>query len=120
MSKGWIKKFGNAWQGIMITFKEEAHMRVHTIVSILVISTSFYFDIDRIEWLVIIGAIALVLGAELINTAIENIVDLVQPDWNKQAGKIKDISAGAVFIVSIGAALIGIIIFWPHICPLFL
>jgi diacylglycerol kinase (ATP) len=79
----------------------------------------FYFNITNGEWIVIILCFAIVMTAEAFNSAIEKLVDFVSPGIHPQAGKIKDIAAGAVLITAIIAAIIGCIIFIPKIIILF-
>jgi len=111
-----IQKFEFALKGIKTAFSEEAHLRFHTIAAIIVILFGFYFDLSTIEWLIIVVCIGGVIAFELINSAIESLVDLKSPEQHPIAGKVKDISAGAVLIISIASAIAGSLIFWPHIC----
>lgn len=74
-------------------------------------SCRFFFGITRTEWIVIILCIGVVIAAELFNTAIEKLVDLVSPERHPIAGQVKDIAAGAVLVCAVAAAIIGIIIF---------
>ncbi len=113
-----VKKFQYALKGIGIAIREEAHMKIHLIASVIVICVSIYFGLSSSDWSLVLLAIGLVIGAELINSAIENLVDLIQPEHHPIAGKIKDIAAGAVLFCSAIAASIGAIIFWPHICSI--
>jgi diacylglycerol kinase (ATP) len=78
-------------------------------------AAGFYYEISNIEWVLQILAIALVLGIEGMNTAIEKISDYIQPDFDIKIGFIKDISAGAVMLVSIASTIIGLIIYLPKI-----
>ena len=71
--------------------------------------------LNKIEWCIITIAIVMVISAELFNTAIETVVDMVSPQKNSQAKLVKDIAAAAVLVLAIGAAVIGIIIFGPKI-----
>jgi len=75
----------------------------------------FFFGITRTEWIVIILCIGVVIAAELFNTAIERLVDLVSPERHPIAGQVKDIAAGAVLVCAVAAAIIGIIIFLPYL-----
>lgn len=111
-----VKKFQYALKGIGIAIREEAHMKFHLMASITVICLSFYFELSGSDWSMVLLATGLVIGAELTNSAIENMVDLMQPEYHPIAGKIKDIAAGTVLLCSLIAAAIGCIIFWPHIC----
>jgi len=84
----------------------------------LVIALGSYFEVSRVEWLFLLLSIAAVLAAETFNTALEEITDLVSPQRNERAGRAKDLAAAAVLIISISAALIGIIIFLPKVLNL--
>lgn len=75
----------------------------------------FYLEVTITDWLWLIAAIGFVLVTEIINSAIENLVDLVSPEKQKKAGLIKDMAAAAVLIASITAAIIGVLIFYPLI-----
>jgi len=78
-------------------------------------TAGFYFDISNTEWIVQILTIALIMGTEGLNTAIEKMADYMQPEFDKKIGIIKDVSAGAVMLVSIAATIIGFIIYLPKI-----
>ncbi len=108
-----LMSFGYAFKGIWTVFKSEPNMKIHLFVAVLVIICGFVFSISLVEWLFCILCFGLVMGAEMINTAIENIVNLVSPEQNKLAGKAKDIAAGAVLVCAIISAIIGLIIFIP-------
>ena len=111
--KNRIRSFGYAFKGIKAVFGNEANMNIHLIISILVIVCGFIFKISITEWMLCIICFGLVISLEMLNSAIENLVNLVSPEQNKIAGKIKDISAGAVLIAAICAAIVGLIIFVP-------
>ncbi|MDD5183629.1 MAG: diacylglycerol kinase family protein [Paludibacter sp.] len=108
-----IKSFGFAGRGIYSVIKSEFNMKIHITIGILVFICGFIFDISLTEWLLCLLCFGLVLGAEMINTAIENVVDLVSPDQHPLAGKAKDAAAGAVLICAIISAVIGLLIFVP-------
>ena len=110
-----IKSFGFAAAGITHAFKTQPNFRFHTLACILVVLAGFFFKLNAAEWLWILAAIAMVLVSELLNTAIEVLVDLVSPEYNKKAGVVKDAAAGAVLIAAIIAVAIGLIIFIPKI-----
>lgn len=94
-------------------------MRIHLIVAALVVLFGLIFCISKVEWIVCLLCMGLVFGTELINTSIENIVDLVSPDHHPLAGKAKDIAAGAVLMSAIFSVIIGLIIFIPKLLNLF-
>ncbi len=111
--------FKYAFKGIFTAIKTQANLRIHLFAAILVTAMGFYFQISRAEWILVILAIGVVISAELFNSAIEFLTDLVSPGQNETAGKVKDIAAGAVLISAISAAIIGLIIFLPKIKDLF-
>ena len=99
--------FKYAFKGFGKVYKNEDNMKVHVVVAILVVST--------LEWVILIFAIGLVIGAEVLNTCIENLVDLVTKDYNKYAENAKDTAAAHTLILSITAAIIGLIVFIPKL-----
>ena len=108
-----IFSFKYASEGIISTIKEERYMFIHFLIAIIVVITGVYVRLSLNEWLICLLLFALVFSLELINTAIENTVDLVTTKKNKKAKLAKDAAAGAVLIAAIFASIIGIIIFLP-------
>ncbi len=113
-----IRGFGYALNGIWHAAATQLNFRVHLVAALVAVYAGYALHISKDEWLWIILCIALVLVAELFNTAIEFLVDLVSPEYNKKAGLVKDMSAGAVLITAIGALTIGLIIFLPKLLVL--
>ena len=107
--------FKYAIEGIWTSFKTERNMKIHIFIMILVIIAGIILKIDKLEWIICITLFAIVIGSELFNTSIETIVDMVMPEKNEKAKIAKDVSAGAVLVVAIGAAIIGLVIFVPRI-----
>lgn len=105
--------FKYAFEGIITTIKEERNMFIHFLIAIIVVITGIYVRLSLNEWFICLLLFALVFSLELINTAIENTVDLVTTKKNKKAKIAKDAAAGAVLIAAIFASIIGIIIFLP-------
>lgn len=110
-----IKSFGYAINGIRIVIGSEVNMKIHLGISLAVIVLGIGFMISPTEWLICLLCMGLVAGLEMMNTAIEKLVDLVSPHQNPQAGVVKDIAAGAVLIGAILSATIGTIIFAPKV-----
>ena len=110
-----INSFKYAIEGFVSSFKTERNMKIHILAMILVIFLGIYLKLTVMEWCIVAFAISLVIGAELFNTAIETIVDMVSPEKNPKAKLAKDISAAAVLALSIGAAIVGCLIFIPKI-----
>lgn len=108
-----IFSFKYAFEGIITTIKEERNMFIHFLIAIIVVITGIYVRLSLNEWFICLLLFALVFSLELINTAIENTVDLVATKKNKKAKLAKDAAAGAVLIAAVFASIIGIIIFLP-------
>ncbi len=118
-----LKSLGNSFryagQGVWSSFKSERNMKIHVLMMILVVIFGFFLDISLGEWIVCIILFSLVIGAELFNTAIEAVVDMISLEKSSQAKLAKDISAGAVLVFAIASAIVGLIIFVPKILELF-
>ena len=114
-----INSFKYAIEGIISSFRTERNMKIHVLAMIIVIILSFVLKLDKTEWCFIIIAIISVISAELFNTAIETVVDMVSPERNSKAKLAKDIAAGAVLVVAMGAAIMGVMIFGPKIINIF-
>ena len=110
-----IKSFKYAFEGILIGIKEEQNMKIHITIMILVIIFGIMLKINTTEWIICILLFGLVISMELINTAIENTVDLITKEKNQQAKIAKDVAAGAVLVSAIVSAIIGLMIFVPKI-----
>ena len=110
-----IKSFSYAWRGLFKTFREEQNLRIQIVVAIAVIGVGLFFKISRIEWCVVILSISLVVLMEIANSAVERITDVLKPRLDHYVKEIKDIMAAAVMVASIAAAIIGIVIFYPHL-----
>jgi len=110
-----IKSFGYAYQGLIAAIKDQINLRIHLGVAVMVVIAGFYFRLTTMEWALILIATGLVISLELINTAIENLVDLVTLERKPLAGKIKDIAAAAVLVSSVVALVVGLVIFSKYI-----
>ena len=110
-----FKSIGVAFDGIIDLIKSENNAKVHLVSTIVVIIVGFKLQFLAIEWLWISLAIAGVWVAELINTAIEKLTDLVSPEINPIAKKVKDYAAGAVLVMAIWAIFVFCLISLPHL-----
>lgn len=110
-----IISFKNAFDGIVSAYKTEKHLRFHFLVTLFIVIIGFIFKLNRFEWMSILIVIGLVIQAELLNTAIEKLLDYTKPEIHPKAKIIKDMAAGAVLTASIIAAIVGIIIFLPKL-----
>ena len=116
--KKFFGAFLSAFKGIGIAFKSERNIRLQMIAAVCVIVFGFVFAISVTEWLLILVLLAMVIAMELINTAIEKLSDVIQPEIDERIRIIKDISAGAVLWVSIMALIAGLLIFITKIFTL--
>jgi diacylglycerol kinase len=110
-----IRSFGYAFKGVVYASATQLNFRVHLVATILAVFLGYALSISVNEWQWIILCVAIVLMAELFNTALEMLTDLVSPEYNKIAGHVKDMGAGAVVITAIFALVTGIIIFFPKL-----
>lgn len=118
MLKARIKSFGYAIKGVTFFFSSQPNAKIHLIAALLAIGLSYALKISSLEWVGIILSIGAVLTTEAINTALEELVNFVSPEYHKQAGIVKDIAAGAVLITAFMALVIGCIVFLPKIVSL--
>jgi diacylglycerol kinase len=115
MIKKFIQSVGYALQGIRVAFIDQRNLKIQLFIALLAVGAGFYVRISGTEWCLILLSTGLVLGLELMNTALEGLVDLVTKERMPLAGKIKDVAAGAVFIASFVAAIVGVLIFRKYI-----
>jgi Diacylglycerol kinase len=110
-----FKSIGVAFDGIIDLIKCENNAKIHAISTIVVILVGLKLQFLAIEWLWISLAIAGVWVAELINTSLERLTDLVSPEMNPIAKKVKDYAAGAVLVMAIWAIFVFCLISFPHL-----
>ena len=110
-----LKSVGYAFKGALLLIKTEASIKIQFLIAIIVTGAGFFFNISSNEWIIQLLAIGLVMSIEGINTAIEEIANFIHPEHHNKIGLIKDIAAGAVFIASVFAVIIGFIIYLPKI-----
>jgi undecaprenol kinase len=107
--------FRYAAQGIASAFKSELNMKVHTALAVVTLIAAALFRIPPSSWILLLLAITLVLTTELLNTAIEAVVDLVSPGVHPLAKRAKDIAAGAVLLTAVFAVITGIYVFYSPV-----
>ncbi len=111
--------FKNAFAGLFWAVKTQPNFRVHLVLSTLAVLLGLYFQITSQEFLVIIFTILLGLSGEMINTALESMTDLITREWRQEAKIAKDVAAGMMLLIAMGAIVIACIIFVPHIFRVF-
>lgn len=115
----WLESANYAIEGILHALKTQRHLRYHLCTALLILLLSLILGISQSEFIAITIVVIIVLSVEMLNTAIEAIVDILFKDYNNMAKIIKDIAAGAVLTVSVGAAVVGYIIFLPYFTDVF-
>jgi diacylglycerol kinase (ATP) len=108
------RSFADAIAGLGFAARTQANFRIHIFIALLVIGAGLGLNVSGDEWRWLILAMALVLIAEAINTAFENLCDVVQPELHASVKAAKDVAAGAVLLAAIAAAIIGGTVFWPY------
>lgn len=114
-----VKSFTWAWNGIRTVWREEVNFRIETSIAILMVVLGAYFHFLVLEWMIIIACIGAVLGAEILNTAVEDLCNKVEPNTDPAIGKIKDMMGGLVLVVSMAAGVIGLLVLSDYLPYLF-
>lgn len=109
------KSFGYALSGILHTIRENRNAKIHILIGVIAVILSFVLGIERNEKIIVFVLTVIVISSEMINTAIEEMTDLITNEHRKEAKIAKDVAAGMVLVTSVGAAIVGLIIFWPYI-----
>jgi len=115
----WIKSANFAIEGILHGARTQRHLRYHFYSAALVLLLGYVLGISRMEFIIVSLAVIMVLSAEMLNSAIETVVDLISPEYSEKAKIAKDIAAGAVLITAFGAAVLGYIILFPYLKAFF-
>jgi undecaprenol kinase len=112
-----LQSLAYAWNGVRGAAGSQANMKIHIVAAIVVNVAGLLLGLSRMEWVSIIIVQGMVIAAELANTAIEHAVDLANPEPHPLAKAAKDTAAGSVLVTAIAAAIVGVIVFWPHVMP---
>ncbi len=113
--KAFISRLQYALQGWLYFFRTETNGRIQAVIAMLVIVAGFFFKITSHEWLWILLCIAMVIGLEMVNTAIETLANRLHPDRHPDIKIVKDVAAGAVLWASVISVVIGAVIFLPKL-----
>ncbi|MFS0554621.1 diacylglycerol kinase family protein [Brevibacillus sp. 179-C9.3 HS] len=107
------RSFTYALQGIAYTVRTQRNMQIHVAAAIMVLAAAWWLQISRSDVLLVFFSIGLVFSLELVNTAIEAVVDLASPEWHAKAKIAKDVGAGAVLVAAILSVFVGVVVFGP-------
>ncbi len=113
------RAFSCARDGVVYAFLSQRNLKIHLIFAIAAVILGVVLDITLAGWLAVVLCIALVMSLELVNTAIESVVDLVSPEWNLLAKRAKDCAAGAVYIAAFASVVVALIVYVPAALALF-
>lgn len=117
-NKNFLDALKNSINGIKETFKRGRNFKIQLVFAILASLAGIILKISYIEWVIILFVICLVLFAEMMNTVVETVVDMITKEYNDNAKVAKDIAAGAVTICAICSVIVGLIIFVPKLINL--
>ncbi|MBR1731001.1 MAG: diacylglycerol kinase family protein [Ruminococcus sp.] len=107
-----LKSFRAAFVGIWDAVKSEGHLRFHLVAACYVIAFSFFYDLSKAQWAILLLLIGAIIAAELFNTAVENVCDLVTKEYNEHIKTAKDVSAAAVFVLAVFAVAVAFIFYF--------
>lgn len=107
--------FKCAFEGLFYAFRTQPNFKIHFTLSALALGAGFYLQISRLEMIILVLMIIIGLAVEMTNTAIESLTDLVTSEWKPEAKIAKDVSAGMMLLTAIGAVIVALLIFLPHI-----
>jgi diacylglycerol kinase (ATP) len=114
-----LESTNNAIEGIIYTAKTQRHLRYHLFAAAFVLLFTYIIGVERTDFLIISLVVILVLLSEMINTAIEYVVDMLSPEYSEKARIAKDVAAGAVFITAFGAVIVGYVVLFPYVKTIF-
>ncbi|MDQ8736704.1 diacylglycerol kinase family protein [Paenibacillus sp. LHD-38] len=114
-----IASFAVAISGVVFALRTQSHMRFHALAGLIACVVGLIVSLEPLEWAIILLAIAVVISAEMINTAVEQAVNLASPSIHPVAKVAKDVAAGAVLIAAVISAIIGLLILGPPLWRLF-
>ena len=113
-----IRSFGNAFRGFVQLIQGEANARIHAAATAAVCALALFLGLGRLEWALLLLAIAAVWAAEALNTAVEVLADRICQDPDPAIGRAKDVAAAGVLVAAIGAAGVGLLVLGPPLWAL--
>ena len=113
-----VRSFRFALRGIWVMLRTQHNAWIHAVATAGAVALGLALRIDRGEWLAVVLSLMAVWTAEALNTAFESLCNVAAPEFHPLVERAKDVAAGAVLISAIGAAAIGVLIFWPRLLHL--
>lgn len=118
-NKSLMKSFGYSVEGIIHAFKYNRNLRIAFFLALVVVVLALYLRVTSFEMVFLVVMILLVILSEMINTSLEEIVDLITSEHKREAKIAKDVAAGMVLVATIGSVIVGLFIFTPYVSKLF-
>ena len=109
------RSMGFAFDGLRYAFRSQRSLRIESFIAGFIVVIGFALNISRLEWVIVIISISFVIGLELVNTALEAVVDLVSPEYHPVAKVAKDVASAAVLTSGVGGLVAGLVIFGAYI-----
>lgn len=113
--KGLIRSFKSAFRGIRVLLRSEYNLYIQIGFAVIAIAAGWYFSISSVQWMFQIIVIGLVIYSELVNTAIEKILDVLHPEYRREVGEIKELASASVLFMVLISVCVGSIIYIPYI-----
>lgn len=110
-----VRSFRYAFAGLGLLFREEHNARIHGVVALVVVALGLVFDIKASEWVAVVVCIAMVVSAEIVNSALERVADFIKEERDDRKRDIKDLGAAAVLVCAMGAVVVGLVVFVPYV-----
>ena len=107
--------FKNAFEGLSWAFRTQPNFKIHAICALIAIGVGWYVELSSLEWILLLFVIVWGISAELVNTALESVVDLITTEWRREAKIAKDVSAGAMLTVAVGAIIFAFFLLIPKL-----
>jgi diacylglycerol kinase len=107
--------FRHAIDGLIYVCKTQPNMRIHGAIALAVLGAGWYFSLSRGEWLILLFTIMLVFVAEMVNTSVEAMTDLITKEYKQEAKIAKDVSAGMVLLTTLVSVVVGLVVFGPYL-----
>ena len=113
--RGWGRKFADAFRGVLVGVRGQSSFVVHLLATAVVLGLAWWLEVSAVEWCLLALCIAVVLSAELFNSTLELLARAITKEHDTNLRDALDVSAGAVLLVAIGSAVVGMILFVPHL-----
>jgi diacylglycerol kinase len=114
-----LASFGYAFAGLRYTFRTQRNFRIHIAIALLALLAGLLLGLSWVEWAVVAVMVVLVLAAEMVNTMVEALVDLVTREYHPLAKVAKDVAAGIVLLTAIGSVVVGLLVYLPKLAQAF-